>query len=205
MILKIDNNNPDNHRVSIVVECLKNDGVIIYPTDTVYTLGCSMNSKTAYKKICQLKHINPKKANFSMVCYDLSHISEYTKNLDTPTFKLLNKLLPGPYTFILKANRSIEKLFHKKKKEIGIRIPNNNVARAIVKQLGHPILSASVKVDDDIQEYVTDPEELIEIYKNKVNIVINSGIGGDIPSTIIDCTQSPPSIIRKGLGSTNII
>lgn len=200
MILRIDAQNPDERRLNIVVDTLKQGGVIIYPTDTVYTLGCDMSNKTAYEKICQLKNTKPNKANFSMVCYDLSHISEYTINLPTPTYKLMHRLLPGPYTFILNGNKAVQRIFGYKKKEVGIRVPNNNIARGIVQKLGHPILSASIKIDDEILEYLTDPEEIFYHYQDIVDIVIDGGPGKNVPSTIIDYTGREPELVREGLG-----
>lgn len=203
MILRIDAENPDERRLNQVVECLRNGGVIIYPTDTVYTLGCDMTNKDAYERICQLKNVRPNKANFSMVCYDLSHISEFTINLPTPTYKLMHRLLPGPYTFILNGNKTVQKIFGYKKHEVGIRVPNNNIARGIVQKLGNPILSASIKNDDDILEYITDPEEIFYYYQDLVDIVIDGGPGKNEPSTIIDFTGKEPILVREGLGEVD--
>lgn len=205
MILRIDHENPDERRINQVVDCLLDGGVIIYPTDTVYTLGCDISNKKAYEKICKLKNIKPNKANFSIVCYDLRHISEYTLNLPTPTYKLMHRLLPGPYTFILNANKAIQKIFDYKKKEVGIRVPDHAIPRAIVKALGRPILSASIKHDDEVLEYMTDPEELGESYEGIVDIVIDGGYGKNVPSTIIDYTGNEAFLIREGLGDINII
>lgn len=204
MILKIDAQNPDKRRLDMVIDCLQNDGVIIYPTDTVYTLGCSISSKKAYKKICDLKKIKPNKANFSIVCSDLSHLSEFTHNLSNTTFRLMKKALPGPYTFILNANKNVQKIFGYKKKEIGIRVPQHNIPKAIVEALGSPILSSSIKHEDKIIEYITDPEDLQWWYERHVDIVIDGGIGGNQPSTIIDLTQDEAYLIREGLGNTDI-
>lgn len=204
MILKIDTNNPDSRRISLATECLRDGGVIIYPTDTVYTLGCDISHKKAYEKICRLKNIKPNKANFSMVCSDLSHISEYTLNLPTPTYKMMKRLLPGPYTFVLKANKSVQKIYGYKKKEVGIRVPNHQIPFSIVKALGQPILSASIKNEDDILEYITDPEEIKDIYKDIVDMVIDGGICGNKPSTVINYLDNDPYIIREGLGAEAI-
>jgi len=200
MLIRIDKNNPDTNRLKKVIDCLQNDGVIIYPTDTVYTLGGSINSKKAYEKICRIKQIEPKKANFSMVCYDLSHISEYTLNLDTPTFKLMKRTLPGPYTYILKANRNIPSYYGYNKKTIGIRVPDSNITREIVNLLGCPLFSASIRHDDSILEYMTDAEEIYETYKNQVDIVIDGDFCHNTASTIIDCSGDSPKLIREGLG-----
>lgn len=205
MIVRIDYDNPDERNIKRVVECLQQGGVIIYPTDSVYTLGCDITNKKAYEKICKLKKVKPNKANFSMVCYDLSHISDFTLNLSTPTYKLMKRLLPGPYTFILKANKQVQKIFGYKKKEIGIRVPDSNIAREIVKELGRPILSASIKHEDVILEYITDPEELEEAYSVTVSLVVDGGIGGNVPSTVLDYTGSEPLVVREGLGDLNIL
>ncbi len=204
MVLRIDENKPDERRIQQVVDVLKKGGVIIYPTDTVYTLGCSIESKSAYERICKLKKVKPDKANFAIVCSDFSHLSEFTNSLSNATFKLMKKVLPGPYTFILKANKNVQKIFRYKKKEIGIRVPNNNIAKAIVEALGSPILSSSIKHEDKIIEYITDPEDLQWWYEKHVDIVIDGGIGGNVPSTIISLVDDEPFIIREGLGDTNI-
>jgi tRNA threonylcarbamoyl adenosine modification protein (Sua5/YciO/YrdC/YwlC family) len=200
MILRIDRNNPDKNRLNKVIDCLNNDGVIIYPTDTVYTLGGSIKSKKAYERICSIKKIDAKKANFSMVCYDLSHISDYTLNIDTPTFKLMKRTLPGPYTYILKANRNIPSYYGYNKKTIGIRVPNSNITREIVQQLGSPMFSASIRHDDSILEYMTQADDIYELYKNQVDIVIDGGACHNIASTIIDCSNESPELVREGLG-----
>jgi tRNA threonylcarbamoyl adenosine modification protein (Sua5/YciO/YrdC/YwlC family) len=204
MLLRIDAEKPDERRIKQVVDCLKGGGVIIYPTDTVYTLGCDISNPKAYEKICKLKGIKPNKANFSIVCYDLSHISDFTLNLPSPTYKFMRSALPGPYTFILRANKYVQKIFGYKKAEIGIRVPNHNVPREIVKQLGNPILSASIKHEDKILEYITDPEELFHQYNGIVDIVIDGGIGSNIPSTVINFTESEPFLVREGLGEVDI-
>lgn len=204
MVLRIDKNNPDKRRIQQVVDVLRKGGVIIYPTDTVYTLGCSIDSKKAYEKICKLKKIKPNKANFSIVCSDFSHLSEFTAALSNSTFKLMKSVLPGPYTFILKANKNVQKIFGYKKNEIGIRVPDNNIARAIVEQLGSPILSSSIKHEDKIIEYITDPEDLQWWYERHIDIVIDGGFGGNIPSTIINLVDDEPFVVREGLGDSNI-
>lgn len=205
MILRIDKDSPDERRIQQVVDCLRKGGVVIYPTDTVYTLGCDISNKKAYEKVCALKDVRPNKANFSFVCYDLRHISEYTINLPTPTYKLMHRLLPGPYTFILNANKTIQRLFAYKKKEVGIRVPNHAIPRAIVQELGHPILSASIKNEDEILEYMTDPEEIYYEYKDIVDIVIDGGAGMNEPSTIINYTDKEPFLVRQGLGPIDIV
>ena len=202
MLIHIHKQNPDLRKIKTVVECLSNGGVIIYPTDTVYAFGCDVYNKKALEKLCKIKNINIKKHNLSFVCYDLSHISEFTKNLDTSTYKLMKKTLPGPYTFILNANNKIPKLFRNKKREIGIRIPNNNIPREIVKELGNPIATTSVKDNDLIIEYSTDPELIYNYFKNKVDLIISGGYGESIPSTIVRCTDGKSIIERKGKGDT---
>lgn len=204
MLLKIHSNNPDKRKIRQIVNCLKDGGIIIYPTDTVYGFGCDIKNKKAMEKLCRLKGINIKNHNLSFICYDLRHISSFTKHLDTPTYKLMKKTLPGPYTFILKANSSIPKLFKNKKKEIGIRIPDNNIARDIVKELGNPIVTTSVKTKDMIMKYNTDPDLIYESFKNNVDLIISDGYGGSIPSTIIKCTGNYPEIIREGKGDTSL-
>ncbi len=204
MLLHIHQDNPDSRQIKKVVKCLKNGGVIIYPTDTVYAFGCDVYNKKAMEKLCRIKGVDIKKHNLSFVCYDLSHIADFSKHLDTATYKLMKKTLPGPYTFILNANSSIPKLFKNKKKEIGIRIPDNNIPREIVKELGNPIVTTSVKDDDMVIEYSTDPELIHEYFGNKVDLVISGGYGEGKPSSIIKCTDSFPKIIRKGKGDTSL-
>lgn len=204
MLLRIHPDNPDPRQIKKVVDCLKDGGIIIYPTDTVYGFGCDVNNKKAMEKLCRLKGVDIKKHNLAFVCYDLSHIADFTKHLDTSIYKLMKKTLPGPYTFILNANSSIPKLFKNKKKEIGIRIPDNNIPREIVKELGNPIVTTSVKDDDMIIEYSTDPELIYEYFNNKVDIVIAGGYGDVTPSTIVKCTNNTPEIIREGKGDISL-
>tara|TARA_Y100000588_G_scaffold354848_1_gene409489 strand:+ start:223 stop:843 length:621 start_codon:yes stop_codon:yes gene_type:complete len=204
MLIHIHKDNPEIKKIKKAVDCLKNGGVIIYPTDTVYALGCDVYNKKAMEKLCRIKAVDIKKHNLSFICYDLSHISNFTKNLHTNIYKLMKKSLPGPYTFILNANNSIPKLFKNKKKEIGIRIPNNNIPRQIVKELGNPIVTTSVKDDDMILEYSTDPELMHKYLGKKVDLIISGGYGNSIPSTIIKCTTNVPQVIRKGKGDTSL-
>ena len=200
MILRIHPDNPDPRQIKEVANCLKNGGVIIYPTDTVYAIGCDVFNKKAMEKLCRIKGIDIKKHNLAFVCYDLSHIADFTKQLATSTYKLMKKTLPGPYTFILEANNAIPKLFKNSKKEIGIRIPNNNIPREIVRELGNPIVTTSVKDEDKVIEYSTDPELIHEHFDKLVDIVIDGGYGEAVPSTIIDFTNSTTEIIREGKG-----
>lgn len=200
MLLKIHEENPEGNKIQKIIECLNNDGVIIYPTDTVYSFGCRLDSTKGLNRVAKLKGIKPEKANFSLVCYDLSHLSDFAKHVSNPTFKLMKKNLPGPFTFIVEANGSVPKYFKSKKRTVGIRVPNNNIPRELVKQLGVPLISTSVYDEDEILEYTTDPELIFELYKKSVDIVINGGYGNNIASTVIDCTQEVPSILRQGAG-----
>jgi tRNA threonylcarbamoyl adenosine modification protein (Sua5/YciO/YrdC/YwlC family) len=200
MFLEIFPHNMDMRKMQKVVDCLKSGGLVIYPTDTVYGLGCNIYNKEAVEKICRIKNVKPEKMNFSFICYDLSHISDFTVSVDTPTYKLMKRCLPGPYTFILKANNTIPKLFKNNKKTVGIRVPDNEIARTIVQELGHPILTTSVHHEDDIIDYITDASAIYERYENLVDIVIDGGIGGYKPSTIIDCTGDEPVVLREGAG-----
>ena len=200
MLLRINPDNIDDRMIFQVVNCLKKGGVISYPTDTVYTLGCDLTHRDAYEKVCKLKDIKSNKANFSIVCYDLSHITDFTMNVPTPTYKMMKKCLPGPYTFILNGNNNLSKIYGYNKKTVGIRVPDNNIARAIVDALGAPILSASIKNTDTILEYITDPADLYEAYESIVDIVIDGGTGGNIASTVIDYTGNEPLLVREGAG-----
>jgi tRNA threonylcarbamoyl adenosine modification protein (Sua5/YciO/YrdC/YwlC family) len=201
MLIKIYPENPNPKAIEQVVEVLKRGGIIIYPTDTIYGLGCDITNHKAIERICQIRGIKPEKANFSFVCSDLSHISDYIKPIDTMVFRVLKKALPGPYTFILNANNNVPKLLSSKKKTVGIRVPDNDIAREIVRLLGNPILSTSIRDDDDVIEYSTDPELINEKYENSVDLIIDGGYGGNEPSTVIDCTTGELEIIRQGKGS----
>lgn len=199
MLLSIHPDNPQTRNITTVVNYLRNGGVIIYPTDTIYGLGCHIYNTEAITRICRIKNIDPKKAQFSFVCSDLSHISEYTKSIDTPIFRLLKRALPGPYTFILEASKQVPKFLQTKKNTVGIRVPDHKICHAIVKELGHPIMSVSLPMDEDV-EYYTDPELMEERFGDMVDVVIDSGHGGIIPSTVIDCTSGAPELIREGAG-----
>ncbi len=198
MLLHIHYNNPNPRQIKTVVDCLKSGGTIIYPTDTIYGLGCDIYNHRAIEKVCQIKNISPQKANLSFVCYDLSDLSKYTKSISTPLYRVLKNYLPGPFTFILPASKEVPKILHSKKSTIGLRVPDNNIAKSIIENLGNPILSASLP-GEMIEEY-TDPSLMYENFKDKVDIVIDGGIGGFIPSTIIDCTTDNYEVIREGLG-----
>ena len=202
--LKIYEDNPNEAAIKKVVEVLKNGGVIIYPTDTVYGLGCDITNTKALERVAKLKGIKLEKANLSFICYNLSHISDYVKQIDTSTFKLLKRALPGPYTFILPGNNDLPKVF-KNKKTVGIRVPDNSIIRAIIKELGNPIISTSIHDEDEIIEYSTDPELIFEKWQNKVDMVIDGGYGDNIPSTIIDLSGNEPEVIREGKGILDIL
>lgn len=200
MLLRINSENPEGRKIRQVVESLQSGGVIIYPTDTVYGLGCDIFDHKAVEKICRLRDLDPKKAMLSIVCKDISQISEYAAQIDNNIFKALKKHLPGPFTFVLKAGHGVPKLFKNRKQTIGVRVPNNQIVLDIVEALGHPILTTSLKSDDEILEYFTDPIDIYEDFKKLVDIVIDGGIGGNVPSTVIDCTDDTPALLRAGAG-----
>ncbi len=200
MLLKIYPENPNDMAIKQVVECLKDGGVIVFPTDTIYGLACDIHQHKAVEKLCRIKGVKLEKSNFSFICYDLSNISDYTQQFDREVYKLMKSSLPGPFTFILNANNNVPHLFKFKKKTIGIRVPDNNIARNIVKELGNPIMSTSLHNDDKIMEYHTDPDRIEEEYGTQVDMVIDAGMGGIEVSTIIDCTVNPPTLVRQGKG-----
>ena len=203
-LIKIYEENIQPRQIEKVVSVLKKGGLVNYPTDTVYGLGCDITNIKALERIAQIKGIKLEKANFSFVCNDLSHLSDYIKQIDTPTFKILKRALPGPYTFILPGSNNLPKAF-KKKATVGIRIPDNNIARAIVDTLGNPIVSSSIRDEDDILEYTTDPELIFEKWQHLVDLIIDGGYGDNYASTIIDLTTSEPTVIREGKGSLDIL
>ncbi len=203
-LIKIYNENPNEREIDKVVKVLQKGGLIIYPTDTVYGLGCDITNTKAMEKVAQLKGLRLDKANFSFICYDLSNLSDYVKQIDTPAYKILKKALPGPYTFILPSSTNLPKAF-KNKKTVGIRIPNNNIIRELVKKLGNPIVSTSIYDEDDLLEYTTDPELIYEKWGNKVDIVIDGGYGSNIPSTVIDLSEGEITVLREGLGSVDAL
>ena len=198
MLLKINSDNPAERKIRIVVDKLLEGGVIIYPTDTVYGLGCDIFNQKAVDKICKIRGLNPEKAMLSFICKDISQVAEYSLQLDNQVFRLMKKNVPGPFTFVLRSNSQVPKLFKNRKKTIGVRIPDNNITTAIVEILGRPILTTSLKSDDEILEYFTDPEDIYEDFKKIVDIVIDGGLGNNIPSTVVDCTNTEPLIIREG-------
>lgn len=201
MLLRIHPENPQQRHIRTVVECLEGGGIIIYPTDTIYGLGCDILQHKAIERVCRLKNVEPRKAQLSFICSDLSHLSEYAKQLPTATYRLLKEYLPGPFTFILPASKMVPRILQSKKDTIGLRIPDNNIAQAIINELGRPILSASLP-GEMVEDY-TDPEIMYENFMRDVDIVIDGGIGGTVPSTVVDCTGPEPVILREGLGKWN--
>jgi tRNA threonylcarbamoyl adenosine modification protein (Sua5/YciO/YrdC/YwlC family) len=204
-LIKIYPENPDPRRIQKIVEILRNGGVIIYPTDTIYGMGCDIFNQKAIERVCQIKGVKPQKHNFSFICYDLSNIAEFTRALSTPVFKLMKKALPGPFTFILEANNKVPKLLNNKKKTVGIRVPDHPIPRILVKELGQPILTTSIRDEDDVIEYSTDPELIYEKYKDIVDAVVDGGYGNNVASTVIDCTGDEIEIVRQGKGEINDI
>lgn len=201
MLLHIHPQDPQPRQIKTVIESLEQGGIIIYPTDTIYGLGCDILQHKAVERICRIKKVDPKKAQLSFICSDLSHLSDYAKQIPTATYRLLKEYLPGPYTFILPASKMVPKILQSKKDTIGLRIPDNNIAQAIINQLGRPILSASLP-GEMVEDY-TDPEIMHENFMREVDIVIDGGIGGTVPSTVVDCTGNEPIVIREGLGEWN--
>ena len=198
MLLRIHPENSQPRLINQVVECLKDGGVIIYPTDTIYGLGCDIKQPKAIEKICQIKNMDPQKAQLSFICSDLSHLSEYSKSIDKPLYRMLKKYLTGPYTFILPASKQVPKILQSKKSTIGLRVPDNNICQQILTMLGNPILSTSLP-GEMVEDY-TDPEIIYDRFENLVDFVIDGGIGGMTPSTIVDCTTDEWTILRQGLG-----
>jgi len=202
--IKIYNENPNPKEIDKVVSILKKGGLIIYPTDTVYGLGCDITNLRALEKIARIKNIKLAKDNLSFICNDLSHLSDYVKQISTPTYKILKRALPGAYTFVLPGNNNLPRPF-KNKKTVGIRVPDNNIIREIVKELGNPIVSTSIYDEDDVIEYTTDPELIYEKWKNLVDVVIDGGFGGNQPSTVIDLSNDEIEILREGKGSLDVL
>ena len=203
-LVRIYEENPNEREIEKVVAVLKKGGLIIYPTDTVYGIGCDITNTKAMEKVAKIKRVKLSKANFSFICYDLSNLSDYVKQIDTPTYKILKKALPGPFTFILPGNNNLPKAF-KNKKTVGIRIPKNNIIRELVKVLGNPIVSTSIYDEDDLIEYTTDPELIFEKWGNTVDLVIDGGFGGNIPSTIVDLSDAEIAVLREGKGIVDFL
>lgn len=202
-LLKIHPLNPEGRKIQHAVDVLRKGGIIIYPTDTIYGIGCDLMNRKSIERLCQVMSIKPQKLDLSFICNDLSHISEYVKRIDTPVFKILKKALPGPYTFILESSSKVPRILDVNKKTVGIRIPDHAIPRSIVALLGNPLITSSIKDDDIIKEYTTDPEEIFEDFKHSVELVIDGGSGNNIPSSVIDCTGDQITVIRAGLGSVD--
>jgi len=200
MIIKIYPENPNPRDINTVIECLRDGGVVIYPTDTVYSMGCDLFKPKAVERVAAIKGVKVEKADFSIICNDLSHITDYSKPFNTEIYKLMKKALPGPFTFILQANSNVPKIFQSRKKTIGIRVPDNSIIRQIVEEFGNPVISTSIYDEDEIIEYTTDPELIHEKYINMVDLVIDGGYGGNTPSTVVDCTGESIELIRQGKG-----
>lgn len=206
MLIRLNNDHPQEKDIQRVVECLRNDGIIIYPSDTVYSMGCDITKPKAYEKLCRLKNIKPDKANFSFVCSDLSHLSQFTKPIPTSVFRIMKKALPGPYTFILEANINVQKLLKQNKKTVGIRVPDSLICKAIVEALGNPIFTTSLhNPDDEITDYYTDPEMIHQQFEKDVDLVVDGGFGNLYASTVIDCTNDEPLVIREGAGTLDVL
>lgn len=200
MLIRIYEENPNPKAIRQVVDCLKSGGVIIYPTDTVYGIGCDIHNRKAVERICQIRNIRPDKAQFSFICSDLSHLSDFCAPMDNTVFKMMKRTLPGPYTFILNATNTVPKLFQSKKRTVGIRVPNHSVPLEIVKELGHPIMTASVRDEDDMIEYTTDPSLIEEKFGDRVDMVIDGGTGGIEGSTVVNCSNDNIEVLREGKG-----
>lgn len=206
MLVRVNATRPDSQTIGQIVSCLRNGGVVIYPTDTVYALGCDITQPKAIERICRLKGIKPEKSNFSFVCSDLSHLSEFTRPIPNTVFRIMKRALPGPYTFILEANSNVPRLLKQNKKTVGIRVPDNGICQEIVKQLGHPLISTSLHdTSDDILEYFSDPEIIHRQYQDSVDMVVDGGFGNIYPSTILDCSEEEIRVVREGLGSLDVI
>ena len=197
--IKLYSQNPDPRRIEHIVKSLRDGAVIIYPTDTVYGMGCDIHNARAVERVAHIKGIKPAKNDFSFICYDLSHIADYAR-VSNQAFKLMKSLLPGPFTFILQATNSVPKLLNTNKKTVGIRVPDNDIPRLIVQELGNPIITTSIRDDDEVIEYSTDPELIYEKFQHQVDIVVDGGYGGNVASTIVDATNDDFSVLRQGLG-----
>lgn len=199
-LLSIHPENPEPRKIARVADLLHQGGIVIYPTDTVYGIGCDLMNRRAVERLCQIMDIKPQKLDLSFICNDLSHISDFVKRLDTSEFKILKKLLPGPFTFIFESSSQVPKILNVNKKTVGIRIPDHPIPRDLVRLLNNPLITSSIKDDDTIKEYTTDPEEIYEDFKHRVDLVIDGGPGGNVPSTVVDFTSGEPVVVRQGLG-----
>lgn len=200
IFLNIHPKNPEQRKITQVVEILKKGGIIIYPTDTIYGIGCDLLNRKSIERLCKIMDVKPQKLDLSFICNDLSHISEFVKRIDTPVFKIMKKSLPGPFTYLFESTSKVPKILDVNKKTVGIRIPDHPIPRELVAHLGNPLITASIKDDDRIKAYTTDPEEIYEDFKYDVDVVIDGGPGGNVPSTVVDFTGGKPTIIRNGLG-----
>lgn len=200
-LLSIHPENPEPRKIARVADLLHKGGIVVYPTDTVYGIGCDLMNRRAVERLCQIMDIKPQKLDLSFICTDLSHISDFVKRLDTSEFKILKKLLPGPFTFIFESSSQVPKILNVNKKTVGIRIPDHPIPRDLVRLLNNPLITSSIKDDDTIKEYTTDPEEIFEDFKHRVDLVIDGGPGGNVPSTVVDFTSGEPVVIRQGLGT----
>lgn len=198
--LKIHPLNPEPRKINHVVELLREGGIVVYPTDTIYGIGCDLMNKKAIERLCRILDIKPQKLDLSFICNDLSHISEYVRRIDTPVFKMLKKALPGPFTFIMESSSRVPRILDVNKKTVGIRIPDHRIPLDIVKLLGNPLITSSIKDDDKIKEYTTEPDEIFDDFKSQVDLVIDGGAGGNVPSTVVDCTSDEFKVTRQGLG-----
>ncbi len=199
-LISIHPGNPEERKINQVAEVLRNGGIVIYPTDTIYGIGCDLMNRKAVERLCRVLGIKPQKLDLSFICQDLSHVSLYVRRMDTPVFKLLKKALPGPYTFILESSSKVPRILEINKKTVGIRIPDHPIPLAIVAALGNPLITSSIKDDDEIKVYTTDPEEIYEDFKHQVDLVIDGGVGNNVPSTVVDCTGSDFVIVREAAG-----
>ncbi len=200
MIIEVVAKNPDSRVIQKIIKILDNDGLIVIPTDTIYAFAVSINSKKALEKLAKIKNVKLKKANFSLICEDLKNVSLYTKPIDRKIFRMMKSSLPGPFTFILKANNSVSKIFQTNKKEVGIRVPNHYFVKTLICEIGHPILCSSVNDEDKIIQFTTDPKTIFERHENEVDAIIDCGYGKNVASTVVDCTKEEPIIIRQGAG-----
>lgn len=203
-MIRIHPENPELRKINRVVEVLRDGGVIIYPTDTVYGMGCDIFNQKAIEKILRIKGVKLKQANLSFICHDLSHISEFARHISNPVFKVMKKALPGPYTFILEASSRVPKILNTNKSTVGIRVPDHNIPREIVRVLGNPIITTSIHDEDEVVEYSTDPGLIYEKYENLVDAVIDGGYGNNVPSTVVDCTGDEFEIVREGMGEISL-
>ncbi|MCU0429302.1 MAG: L-threonylcarbamoyladenylate synthase [Cytophagaceae bacterium] len=204
-IIELHPQNPQENRLKRVVECLRDGGIIIYPTDTVYGMGCQLHDARAIERLCKIQQVNARKLNLSFICQDLSQVSDYVKQLPSPIFKLMKKTLPGPYTFLLEASNKVPKILDVRKHTVGIRIPNHPIPMQLVDRLEAPLISSSLKTEDPVFPYFVEPEEMMDRYKHLVDIIIDGGPGGILPSTVLDCLSGMPEVQREGLGSIDVL